>query len=132
MMGTSKRATVAVAVGMLAMSGAPSGQTGGAAAIPNGIRSKIACADMKDKTVPASAIGLPTGGAVVTTARLEPGSGPVAIKANFVPEYCFIRGTIKSVDPNAPPINFGIALPTVWNQQTFQIAGNGGNGFIPL
>ena len=117
---------------VLGASAAQAGQSSAPVAVSNGIRPKVACDAMAGKMVPASAIALPTNGAVVAVARLEPGSGPVAIKANFIPEHCFIQGAIKPIDPKAPDINFGIAIPTVWNQQAWQIAGNGGDGFIPL
>ena len=126
------RSTFAIVLWTAGATGALAGQTRGAAPAASGIRPQIECSAMADKTVPASAIALPTKGAVVTTARLEPGSGPVAVKNNFIPEHCFIRGAIKPVDPKAPDINFGIAIPTVWNQQAWHIAGNGGDGFIPL
>ena len=34
--------------------------------------------------------------------------------------------------PAAPDINFAVAIPTVWDQKAWGIAGNGGDGFIPL
>ena len=127
-----RRATFTVTLWVLGASAALAGQSSGAAPLSNGIRPKVACAAMDGEMVPASAIALPTKGAVVTTARLEPGSGAVAVKNNFIPEHCFIRGAIKPIDPKAPDINFGLAIPTVWNQQAWHIAGNGGDGFIPL
>ena len=129
---TSMRAAFAITLSVLAMPAVAAGQQSGAPPLATGIQPKVPCAEMNGKMVPAAAIGLPTNGAVVTTARLEPGTGPVAIKANFVPPYCFIRGAIKPIDPNAPNINFGVAIPTGWNRQVLQIGGNGGNGFIPL
>ena len=130
-MPADTRAVVAIAVLLLGFAGSAAGQSRGASPNP-ALRPKIDCAAMAAKTVPASAIALPTNGAVVAVARLEAGTGPVAIKANFIPEYCFIQGAIKPIDPKAPDILFGIAIPTVWNQQAWQIAGNGADGFIPL
>jgi hypothetical protein len=131
-MNSYMRTAFVVALFAMGTARTPAGQSGGAAPAAPAIQPKVACEAMNGKMVPASAIGLPTNGAVVTTARMEPGTGPVAVKANFVPPYCFIRGAIKPIDPTAPDINFGVAIPTNWNQQVLQIAGNGGNGFIPL
>ena len=125
------RATFGVALWMLSASEVPAVQSKGPA-VAGGVRPKVACTAMAGKTVPASAIALPTGGASLTAATLEPGSGPLAIKNNFVPEHCYMRGIIKPVDPKAPNIEFALAVPTVWNQQTWQFGGNGFNGFVPL
>jgi feruloyl esterase len=116
----------------LSISIALAGQTGAGSPAPAGIRPKVACAMMTGTMVPASAISLPTSGAVVTAATLTPGTGPLVIKNNVIPEHCYIRGLIKPVDPKAPDIEFALAIPTVWNQQTLQIGGNGFNGFVPL
>ena len=123
---------LAVTVSMFGLPAQAAGQSAGVAAATSGIRPKVACAAISGTMVPASAIGLPTGGAIVTSATLKPGSGPLAIKANFVPEHCYILASIKPVDPKAPNIEFALAIPTVWNQQTWQIGGNGSNGFVPL
>ena len=82
--------TVAASVAALTWAGASmttSAQQAARPAGPAGIRPKVACAAMAGKMVPASAISLPTSGAVVTSATLEPGSGPLAVKNNFVPEH---------------------------------------------
>ena len=125
------RAMFGVALWMLSASEAPAVQSTGPA-VAGVVRPKVACAAMAGKAVPASAIALPTTGASVTAATLEPGSGPLAIKNNVVPEHCSIRGIIKPVDPKAPNIEFALAVPTIWNQQTWQFGGNGFNGFVPL
>jgi hypothetical protein len=96
------------------------------------VRPQVACAAMAGRSVPASAIGLPTGGATITSAKLDPGTGPIAHKANFVPEHCSILGVIKPVDPQGGNIEFGMAIPTEWNQKVWGVGGNQTNGFIPL
>jgi hypothetical protein len=89
-----------------------------------------ACAEMADRILPASAIALPTRGARITAARIVPasaGGGP----AGPAPEYCRIEGSILSVDPAAPPINFAVAIPAAWNGMSWQMGGGGVNGSIP-
>ena len=83
------------------------------------IAPKTDCASMKDKTIPASAIGLSTKGAVIT------GATPM-------PEYCDLTGSISPVDPKAPPILFRITVPTEWNQESWHIGGGGTNGVVPM
>ena len=87
---------------------------------------------MAGRSVAPSAIGLPTSGATITSAKLDPGSGPIANKANFVPEHCYILGVIKPVDPQGGNIEFAVAIPTEWNQSVWGVGGNQTNGFIPL
>jgi feruloyl esterase len=82
------------------------------------------CTQLTGLQVPASNIGLPTGGAVVTSATL------VAASA-WLPEYCKVEGSIKPVDARAPSINFEIDLPTVWNQKVVMFGGGGYDGLIP-
>ena len=109
----------------------------GAQATPSGssagtIKPKVECSQMAGRTIPASAIALPTRGATVKSAKMDPGTGRIPIPADFVPEHCYIEGAIKPVDPAAPDINFAIAIPVNWNQKAWHIAGNGNDGFIPL
>ena len=96
------------------------------------IKPKVECSQMAGRTIPASAIALPTKGASIKSAKMDPGTGSIPIPADFVPEHCYIEGSIKSVDPAAPDINFAIAIPVNWNQKAWHIAGNGNDGFIPL
>ena len=49
-----------------------------------------------------------------------------------LPEYCQVTGSIRPVDPAAPPINFHINLPTSWNRKIAQLGGSGNNGVIPV
>jgi feruloyl esterase len=78
--------------------------------------------------VPASAIGLPTSGAVVSTATVVNASGT---GASAVPEHCLVSGAILPVDKNAPDIKFKLALPTVWNAKALMFGGGGFDGSIP-
>lgn len=89
----------------------------------------LACAGMATLTVPASAIGLPTRGARVTSATLVApgGSGAAAL-----PEYCKVLADIAPVDPAAPAIKLELDLPTQWNRKFLMFGGGGYNGLIRL
>jgi hypothetical protein len=78
------------------------------------------CASLDGLTIPAQAIGLRTGGAVVTSSAEA--STPVA--------HCEANGRIDPVDPTAPPINFRVNLPVDWNRKAFQFGGGGFNGSV--
>lgn len=94
---------------------------------------RIQCADMKGKAIPAAAIGLPTSGAVITSATLTPAVTPPADKPwNAGPEYCDLTGSITPVDPSAPSILFRLSIPTQWNQQTWHVGGGGLDGMLPM
>jgi feruloyl esterase len=95
------------------------------------------CASLNNRQIPASAIGLPTSGAVITSAALVPASpqtvndqGTAVVLA--IPEYCKVIGAIAPVDPAAPKINFQVNLPTAWNGKIMQLGGSGTNGVIPV
>ncbi|WDZ96495.1 tannase/feruloyl esterase family alpha/beta hydrolase [Herbaspirillum sp. WKF16] len=86
------------------------------------------CADLDAMTVPASAIGLPTGGARVTRAETvaAAGDGPKAIGA-----YCKVLGEIAPADTAAPAIRFQLDLPAQWNGRALMLGGGGYNGTVP-
>jgi hypothetical protein len=93
----------------------------GALALLGSARAQVAdCAALSGLTIPASSIGLPTGGAVVTSASLV--ATPVA--------NCQVNGRIDPVDPTAPPINFRVNLPSDWNGKAFQFGGGGFDGSV--
>ena len=81
---------------------------------------KVGCETLKEMTIPAAAVGLPTSGATIGSADLVPDSpltmaGERAVLA--IPEYCKVVGSIAPVDRTAPPINFQVNLPLSWNTQ---------------
>ncbi|KQP43079.1 tannase/feruloyl esterase family alpha/beta hydrolase [Pseudorhodoferax sp. Leaf274] len=86
-----------------------------------------ACADLNGMAVAASAIGLPTTGATVTSTTVVPaaGSGTAAVG-----EYCKVLGSIQPVDSTAPRILFQLNLPTTWNRKAMMFGGGGYNGTI--
>ena len=95
---------------------------------------KIPCASLAGVKVAATSIGLPTNGATVASATLvAPTPQTVDGKGNIVlpvPEYCKIEGSIAPIDPNAPPINFQVSLPTQWNDRSLHFGGGGLNGQV--
>lgn len=86
------------------------------------------CEQLQGLVVPASAIGLPTGGATVTSAHVVAASGS-GVKA--LPTYCEVMGRITPVDLTAPNILFQLALPVGWNGKAVMFGGGGFNGSIP-
>lgn len=86
------------------------------------------CAQLAGLHIPASAIGLPTSGAVITAATPTDASGQ---GAKSVPAYCMVAGSIAPVDPTAPEIRFKVALPDRWNSKAVMLGGGGLDGSIP-
>ena len=70
-----------------------------------------ACASLKDFSIPASAIGLPTSGAVVQIAE------PVAANAekNVNGDFCKVTGIIKNATASMAVFEFEVNLPNTWN-----------------
>lgn len=87
----------------------------------------LTCAQLNGTPVPASSIGLPTTGALVTSVEVVPAAGT---GATAVGEYCKVLGDINPVDPNAPKIKFQLNLPANWNSKTMMFGGGGYNGTI--
>lgn len=87
---------------------------------------KLTCGDLSGRTIAASDIGLPTGGATITEATA------VAADAagNLYGDYCRLRGTIAPVNAGAPTINFALNLPADWNRKTIHFGGGGFNGTL--
>ena len=96
------------------------------------IQPKTACSSLMGKMIPASEIGLPTNGAKIESAILQPPTPSTVLPADAIPEVCYVRGSILPIDAGTPNIIFAIAIPTSWNQKAIQIGGNGRDGFVPL
>src|ERR1022692_312346 len=95
------------------------------------IRPKIECAAMAGKTIDAKLIGLPTRGATITSAVLNAAATPPNRPSSPIPEHCYISGSIAPVDPSAGNILFAVAIPTEWNQKSWQVGGASLDGSIP-
>jgi Tannase and feruloyl esterase len=87
------------------------------------------CADLASLKLMASEIGLPSGGATITSAQMAtvPADplNPAATR-----DYCKVLGAVAPVDPKAPPINFEVNLPADWNGKVVQYGGGGSNGVL--
>ncbi|MGI4778538.1 MAG: tannase/feruloyl esterase family alpha/beta hydrolase [Janthinobacterium lividum] len=85
------------------------------------------CAELTGMTVPASAIGLATSGATVSSSTVVPaaGTGNAAVG-----EYCRVLGDIKPVDATAQNIKFQLNLPANWNRKAVMFGGGGYDGTI--
>ena len=82
---------------------------------------KDSCRSLKGMTLPAAAIGLPTTGAYVRSARpVHNGQG----------KYCKVLGGVRPVDPSAQDIRFEVNLPTNWNGKAVQFGGGSFDGWL--
>ncbi len=79
---------------------------------------KLECAALAGRAIPAKAIALATGGAVIREAGLNG-------------EVCTVSGAIAPVDPQAPEIQFRVLAPVKWNGKSWHLGGSGSNGVIP-
>lgn len=82
--------------------------------------------ELATQQVAAGDIGLPTGGAKVTSTETPSAATgpqpPASVRANI---------SIAPVDPAAPPIKMGLLLPKEWNGKVVMLGGGGYNGTIP-
>jgi feruloyl esterase len=85
-----------------------------------------ACAGLQGFSIPASAIGLETGGAIVQTAA------PVAASAegNVNGDFCKVTGLVQPRNPSSPAMEFEVNLPLAWNRRVLQMGGGGYNGTL--
>ena len=79
------------------------------------------CRGLRPLQISAAAIGLPTQGAEVRSARRV---------ANSHGGFCKVLGEIRSVDPAADPIRFEVNLPESWNGKAVQFGGGAFNGYL--
>lgn len=92
-----------------------------------------ACESLTGVAIPSSRIGLPTTGAVVTSAARAPAVAPIKDPEGEhllpTPERCLVLGQIRPVDASAPPILFAVNLPlSNWNGRALQSGGGGLGG----
>ena len=118
----ASKCVVWAAVGLPALALVGCGGSDGGGASP------MACADLNGMAIPASAIGLPTGGGTVTSAAVVAASGS---GASAVGEHCLVNAAIAPVDAAAPRILFRVVLPTSWNRKALMYGGGGFDGSIP-
>jgi len=85
-----------------------------------------ACAAVKDFSIPASAIGLPTGGAVVQTAEMVAATAEKNVNGDF----CKVTGVIKNATASMAVFEFEVNLPNTWNGRALQFGGGGYDGSL--
>ena len=118
---TGLRSLLAAAAGTLTL--AACGSSDDSAPVP----APMTCTQLNGMSIPASSIGLPTTGAIVTSTAVvaAAGTGPTAVG-----EYCRVLGDINPVDATAPKIKFQVNLPATWNNGAVMFGGGGYNGTI--
>ncbi len=90
-----------------------------------------ACRALQRLVIPAAAIGLPTRGALVSSAQLVLAGDSILAGENINHrEFCAIRGSIEPYEPAAPAIEFAVNLPTAWNFKALQYGGGGYDGTL--
>jgi pimeloyl-ACP methyl ester carboxylesterase len=98
------------------------------------------CASLQGLTIPASAIGLPTSGAVVQTAvsvgATDAGPAlelPAPFRAGLLyanGAFCKVIGLVRPVHAGSPDLEFEVNLPLAWNRQALQMGGGGYDGAL--
>jgi pimeloyl-ACP methyl ester carboxylesterase len=84
------------------------------------------CASLKGFAIPASAIGLPTGGATVETAAAVKSSEAHNVNGDF----CKVTGVIKNATASSAVFEFEVNLPDTWNGRALQMGGGGYDGSL--
>jgi feruloyl esterase len=84
------------------------------------------CARLKDFSIPASAIGLPTSGALVQTAVTV----GAADQGNANGDFCKVVGIVKPKNSTSPTLEFEVNLPYNWNGRALQMGGGGYDGSL--
>lgn len=84
------------------------------------------CASLKEFSIPASAIGLPTSGALVETAAFVDASA----KDNINGDFCKVTGIVKPHHAGSPNLEFEVNLPAAWNRRALQMGGGGYDGSL--
>jgi hypothetical protein len=87
------------------------------------------CGNLVNLKIPASEIGLPSGGATIASSQVQ--TVPADPKTpGATREYCKVLGAIAPFDASAPPVNFEVNLPAQWNGKALQYGGGGSNGVL--
>jgi hypothetical protein len=89
----------------------------------------VSCADLANLKIPASEIGLPSGGATIASAQMATVPAD-PLNPGTTRDYCKVLGAVAPIDPNAPPVNFEVNLPADWNGKAVQYGGGGSNGVL--
>jgi feruloyl esterase len=84
------------------------------------------CASLQGFAISASAIGLPTSGAVVQTA-LAVGASDAG---NTNGDFCKVVGVVKPKHGGSSSLEFEVNLPLSWNRRALQMGGGGYDGSL--
>jgi pimeloyl-ACP methyl ester carboxylesterase len=84
------------------------------------------CSGLQGFSIPASAIGLPSSGAVVQSASFVGASE----KGNNNGEFCKVIGIVKPRNAKSPNLEFEVNLPALWNRRALQMGGGGYDGSL--
>src|SRR5580765_791632 len=90
------------------------------------VLSAALCATLQNFSVPSSAIGLPTSGAVVQSAVVV----NAADEKNVNGDFCKVQGLVKPVSAKAQNLEFEVNLPLKWNGIVLQMGGGGYDGSL--
>ena len=89
----------------------------------------VNCAELMNLKILASEIGLPSGGATITSTQMATLPAD-PLNPGATRDYCKVLGAVGPMDPNAPPVNFEVNLPAEWNGKAVQYGGGGSNGVL--
>lgn len=84
------------------------------------------CATLQGFSIPASAIGLPTSGAMVQSAAFVAASDA----KNKNGAFCKVTGIVKPHHAGSPNLEFEVNLPAEWNRRALQMGGGGYDGSL--
>ncbi len=77
-------------------------------------------------SIPALALRLQTGGALVQTAVAVSATA----KDNPNGDFCKVTGIVKPHNPTSPDLEFEVNLPAAWNRRVLQMGGGGYDGTL--
>jgi pimeloyl-ACP methyl ester carboxylesterase len=84
------------------------------------------CTALQGFSMPPSAIGLPTSGAVVQSAVVVGTSE----QGNLNGDFCKVTGVVKPQHAGSSNLEFEVNLPLSWNRRALQIGGGGYDGTL--
>jgi Tannase and feruloyl esterase len=88
--------------------------------------SRETCASLQGLSIPASAIGLPSSGALAQTAAFVASLESGNVNGNF----CKVIGIVKPHNSGSPNLQFEVNLPAAWNRRVLQMGGGGYDGSL--
>ena len=84
------------------------------------------CAALKNFSIPASAIAMPTAGALVQEAT----SVAADAENNVNGDFCKVTGVIRNATASTAVFEFEVNLPNTWNGRAVQFGGGGYDGSL--